>query len=505
MRSALTALCLIGWASAGGAQSTEPLSAIDWLSQSVQVPVTSVAPGRALQDEPPVASTAEPPQVTTTPLDSASPDPIGLLAPSVTDLPRSLWAGSDEATLITLLQAVGVSGLPAKQELLRTLLLAEADPPAGASSAGALFQARVDKLLDLGAIEEAQALLEQAQIESPGLFRRWFDVALLTGTEDQACAVMQRRIDVAPTYAARIFCLARGGDWPAAALSLNTHIALGDLAAGEEALLSRFLDPELFENMPPLGPPARTSPLLFRMYEAIGERLNTANLPRAFAHADLRATVGWKSQIEAAERLTRHGALPPNVLFALYTDRAPSASGGVWDRAAAMQAFDTALRRNDADAITQSLPAAWEAAIAAQVEVAFAAEYGERLATQSLAGPAQGIAAIVGALAPAATAPDQPPLAALSGLDLARGADDPLSQAIAAAWQDDATPPAMLLDMTRQNKLGEAMLRTIALLEAGATGDGQSLTDALVFLRTIGMEDMAHKIAAQTLLLRREF
>ena len=48
--------------------------------------------------------------------------------------------------------------------------------------------------------------------------------------------------------------------------------------------------------------PGAPDPLTFRLFETIGERLPTAALPRAFAHADLRDVAGWKAQIEAAER-----------------------------------------------------------------------------------------------------------------------------------------------------------------------------------------------------------
>lgn len=491
------------------AQDGTPLSAIDWLSQSVQVPVTSITSAPLARDEPPVSDTAVPPPVTTTPLDGPSPDPIGLLTPSMSALPRSLWSGSDESLLITLLQAEDTNGLPAIQDLLKTLLLAEADPPLGASSAGGLFQARVDKLLDLGAIEPAQALLEQAQIETPDLFRRWFDVALLTGTEDAACRVLLNRMDVAPTYAARIFCLARSGDWPAAALSLNTHVALNDLSEKEVALLARFLDPELFEGQPPLDPPDRMSPLMFRMYEAIGERMSTANLPRAFAHADLRSTVGWKSQLEAAERLARHGAIAPNVLFALYVSRTPSASGGVWDRAAAMQRFDKAIRSNDLPQITATLPEAWAAAQDAQVEIAFATEYGTRLIAQQLSGPAGDIAYAVGLLSPdyetaALNAPDRTPIyaAIAQGTPQQPDGSDAVADAIARAF-GEATAPEMLMSMAASNKLGEAILRAMALFEAGRDGDTQALTDALAFFRAVGLEDTARRAGLQLLLLER--
>ncbi|MEL6641855.1 MAG: hypothetical protein AAFP98_11170 [Pseudomonadota bacterium] len=509
MKSIVLAATFVLTVTAAGAQGSGPLSAIDWLSQSVQVPDVPPVPHRTLRDEPPIASTATPPRVRTSPLDGASPDPIGLLASSVTALPTNLWSGSDQELLIALLQAEDIDGWPAMQDLLQTLLLAEADPPLGASSDGKLFQARVDKLLDLGAIEPARGLLEQAQIETPNLFRRWFDIALLLGTENQACQVMQRRIDVAPTDAARIFCLARSGDWNAAALSLNTHVALGDVTDREAAILSRFLDPELFEGEPPLGLPARVSPLMFRIYEAIGERISTTSLPRAFAHADLQHTVGWKSQLEAAERLTRHGAVQPNVVFALYTSRTPSASGGIWDRAAAIQAFERALDRNDAEQVAATLNPAWEAAKAAKIELAFAAEYTDRLLAFRPEGSAAEVAFQIALLSPnyeeaALARPDEE----VALVSLAQGVPqlglrrDTTYRAVALGFTS-AEPPARLMSLAQNDKLGEAILRAIALFNIGADGDLKALTDALAFFRAIGLEDVARRASLQVLLLDR--
>ena len=124
------------------------------------------------------------------------------------------------------------------------------------------------------------------------------------------------------------------GDWNAAALTLKTAEALGFVTGEQSALLERFLDPEIEDGAAPLPPPSRPSPLVWRMMEAIGEPMPTNTLPVAFAQADLRANAGWKQQIEAAERLARTGAVAPNRLLGLYTERRPAASGGVWDRAA---------------------------------------------------------------------------------------------------------------------------------------------------------------------------
>jgi hypothetical protein len=510
MKLVVFALFLSTFATGAIAQSSGPLSAIDWLSKSVELAFNSPRRFSTRRNEPPVSTGASTPQVTTTPLDGPSPDPIGLLSSDLTGLPRSLWSASEEATLITLLQAEKIDGLPAMQDLLKTMLLAETDPPLGASASGALFQARIDKLLDMGAIEPAQALLEQAGSETPDLFRRWFDVALLTGSEDRACRTLQARIDVAPTYAARIFCLARGGDWPAAALSLNTHRVLGDISEQEEALLSRFLDPELYEGEPPLGPPERISPLVFRLREAIGERMTTPRLPRAFAHADLRNQVGWKSQLEAAERLARYSAISENILFALYTSRRPSASGGVWDRVEAIQDFDAAIRNQDADTISKTLPAAWDAMKRVKTEIAFAHAYGADLVDVTLTGEAADIAITVGFLSPAyeATAIAKPSddafLTALArGLPQTIPTADPQRIAIAKAF-GDVTARDTLHAMAQNDQLGEALLRTIALMDVGVAGDHQTLTEALVFLRSVGLEDVARRASLQLLLLERQ-
>ena len=131
-----------GWAQG---TDTQPLSAIDWLSQSVQTPASATGP--APINEPPVAQTAETPEITMTPLDTPSPDRAGLLAPAVTGLPRTLWSASATETLTTLIRAERVETLPAIQELMVTLMLAHADPPLGAGPDGATRPAGIGRFI----------------------------------------------------------------------------------------------------------------------------------------------------------------------------------------------------------------------------------------------------------------------------------------------------------------------------------------------------------------------
>ena len=476
-----------------------PLSAIDWLSDSVQ----------PVRLEPPVSSNASAPVVITTPLDRASKDAVGLLPPDRTGLPRTLWQASREADLLTLLARDRSDVPPALQNLTRVMMLTEATPPADSGADDTFFLARVDRLLAMGAIEEAKALIEEAGPDTPALFRRWFDTALLTGDENRACDVMLDRPDVAPTYIAQVFCIARGGDWMAAALTLNSHRALENIDAAEEALAARFLDPEIFEGEPPLDPPARVTPLAFRMHEAIGERLPAQGLPLAFAHADLRDVVAWKSQIEAAERLSRRGAISENRLLELYTARDPAASGGVWDRAAAVQAMDAAIGSGNTREVARLLPETWALMQAARLELPFARLYGQRLGLMGLTGPAGDLALRIGLLSPAYLEVAQAAEGRLPFLTaLARGvpqevqADGALRLAVQDAF-NGAPPPQEIAQLLDEGRTGEAILRAIDALGEGSALDARHAGEAIAVLRAAGLEDVARRTALQLLLLER--
>ncbi|ARO14197.1 hypothetical protein BVG79_00845 [Ketogulonicigenium robustum] len=503
-------------ASAAVAEGTRangaPLSAIDWLSESV-----TPAPRAARPPAPPVTGVTTP-EITVQPLDGPSPDVVGLLPSDVTGLPTTLWSSSPEPDVVAALRATPVPSLPALQEMLIQLMLAEAAPPAGAAPAGNLFLARVDKLLQMGALDPAQSLIEASDVARPEVFRRWFDTSLLTGTEDFACTRLNAMPAIAPTLATRVFCLARAGDWPAAALILNGALSLGAVTPAEEQLLTLFLDPELAEEEELLlPPPATMTPLDFRMREAIGEAIPTATLPRAFANADLRSMIAWRYQLEAAERLSRAGAVSENALVGFYTLHVPAASGGVWDRAAAVQDFDFALKSGGTDAALNALPALMEAARSAKVEVPLARFYQDVLTQADVLRAGNAAAFAMGLLSPAyeavAAAAGNPDSHDALLVAIARGqlteatptdgwADNNFVAPIQAAFtQGEMTSPAR--DLIAAGRLGEGLLSAISAAEDSLTGDPATLGPALSALRSVGLEDVARRIALQVLLLDR--
>lgn len=468
--------------------------------------------GPAMAQDAPVADSATPPSVDSTPLDQPNPGAAGLLSPAVTGLPTSLWRRSDPETLTTLIAALDLS-VPMLKAQMRALMLAEADPPSGDTDIAHLT-GRLDWLVDNGAVEEASALLDLTGVDEPRLFRIRADLGLLLNRSESVCETLGRNPRLSSDLSLRIFCTAREGDWNRAALLLRTADTLGELGDRQAELLTRFLDPELADG--DLLPPVRPSPLEFRLFEAIGEPLPTAPLPLPFAVLDLSGDNGWRDQIQAAERLARAGSLPPNRLLGIYSLREPAASGGIWDRVEALQSFESALERGSPDTVGATLRLVWPQMASAGLLVPFSQLFAERLATvEGLDPPAARLAARAAFLSPAyeelstsvsagTARPEITFLTAIARGEAPRtGVDLPHAEAVAKGF-GTATPPSVLTEQLSQGRLGEVILRAMALFASGAAGNGGDLTDALATLRAVGLEDTARRASLELMLLDAE-
>lgn len=426
-------------------------------------------------------------------------DATGLVPAERAGLSVDMWRGGNSDRAIALLSQLKASPYPGAQDLAYRLILAEANPPERTDDA--LILARLDALMLRGALDRAQALIERSGPDRADLFRRWFEIALLTGSEDRACAVLDASPALTPDQASRIFCMARGGRWMAASITLASAYALGDMTEPDYTLLSRFLDPELFEGQPPLPRPRAPTALSFRVFEAIGEPLPTRDLPLAFTWADLRFVAGWKAQLEAGERLARTGAIDGNRLLGLYTERRAAASGGVWDRVNAVQKLDVTLTTGEVAPLSAALISADAMMSVARLEVALARMFAPRLARVALTGQADVIAARLRLLA--GEVPDTVPLQASDVLRLAHAlrsggpteglTTTPLGTALADAFQGEVVPI--------QTGQGETILAALTLLLPGAEADLQDRIDALKLLRAVGQDQSARRIASDMLLL----
>lgn len=492
-----------------------PLSAIPWLSESLTAPV--VEP----ETSPNALQPLETESISVTALGGAERDALGILPSESTGFSRDFWGPTDLETARTLIAETRSGGVPETRALFLRLLLAEAEPPQGDETGGTLLTARIDRLLREGALEQADALILFADPANPELFRRWFDIGLLTDNAEPSCEALRRNPSLSPTLPARVFCLARGGDWNAAEITLTLGQQLGSISPEQEAILARFLDPELFETEAPPPVPDPLTPLDFLMREAVGLPRPPGQLPLAFLHHDLGEHTPMRMRIDAAERLVRSGAISPAPLFAAYRAGAPAASGGAWDRAAAIQSLDAAFETGTTDGIAAALgdadvrlsEAGFRVALASETAAALAGLSPEDLPDDARARVfellllAEEDDAAVRFL-PESLSPRQATAADLLRLDTGaaapQAAGDALADAARAAFAPgpggDEMPKTGFGDAIADGREAEAILRSIDLLADGNQTPPQSLTLALRTLSAAGQDTAARRIAAETLL-----
>lgn len=504
-------------ASAAAAQG--PLSANDWLKGKSDPPNSSSAwrpgdpvppdaarlrptrpPARGQRNE--IAATASTVPVGVSRLGAANSDGAGVISARQAGLPENFWVGTDLDTAIRLLGAR--PSLPASDQIARRVIEAQLSPPTIPSDdrIGAFFIARVDQLIADGALPSARVLLMGAGPDNAATFRRLFDMSLLLGGEGSVCNRMTTAPGITPDPAARIFCLAQSGDWPGAATIFLGGQKLDMIDPHQVELLSRYLDDFAADGADPVLPHDPMSPLSFRLHEAIGQPLPTNELPLRYAWADLDERSGWKAQLEAGERLARANVLPGGSLRQLYSAQSPAASGGVWERAAAVQALDAALMTEDPARIGPALMLAFQRMEAAGLRDAFAAMFADRIPPETLTGDAARLALwlrLWSGQTEVTRAPpdemDQALLALASG-----GQPAPLSPALGALAPIFAAelPPAP--DPDDKIALAPALYGALADADAGIQGDVTRAARGVQTLRQLGLIADARRIATQVAL-----
>ncbi len=487
-----------------------PLSAIDWLNKKRNVTNSSDI-GKTIRKEPPTTSGAEAPKVAVSKLSETRLDAVGLLPAQVTGFPVNIWHESTSSELVMLLRNIDVSTNPAIQSLLFRLLLAEGHAPFDSDDSYEFLKARIETLVKYGAVDPALALLERAAPLPAQLVPTLFDLSMLSEALLPAC---EQVLSLGSSYARdaeRIFCTARTGDWMTAHLMLETATALDELEYRQVNLLVRFLDAyEYEETLEELPPPLKPTPLDFRLYEAIGEPLATASLPLEFAVNDLTGDHGWKAQLEAAERLKNSGALADNRFFGIFTERPPSASGGIWEKVRLIQQFEQAVNAKDAALAGETLQDVFAKPefkdLIAPTSRLFANAFlsmdlspHDREAALRLALLSEDFAAVA-----AMMAPDNAHDALIKAVAMNDFSDivpnTTIGSVVSEAFRSGRVPFSVS-NLIEQHKLGEAILTAIIQFEKGSRGDLQDLMDSLSTLRFLGLNETAQRATLHLLVV----
>ncbi|NNU80557.1 hypothetical protein HMH01_08925 [Halovulum dunhuangense] len=502
--------------------SDAPRSAIGWLSDVIRTPAPQ-ADGQAAALSPETVSPFAEAEIMTSRLDDPIRNGIGLLSARESGFDPDMWADASALRVRSLILELRPAGVPAARELYRRVVLTETLPPIGSGPSNGVLLARLDSLMAAGRLEDARALIELAGVADPELFRRAFDIALLAGGIDEICGQLRDSPGLSPTFPARVFCLARLGDWSAAALTLQLAREVGDIAPAQEELLAWFLDPQLFEGETPPPAPRPLTTLDHVLREAVALPRSATTLPTAFLWLDAGNEAPLRSRIEARERLVREGAMEPEPLFDAYRQNTPAASGGVWDRMAAVQELDQAFATMDAQALPGALERADRLLSDLGLRPALATVYARQLAALPRDGldtdtrrRIGGLLLLAGSGPQAARwLPDNNDgsdmllrALALGRADLPQGtALSPIEDAVRRGLTQLAPPSAdaaQLGAMIDEGRIGEAMVQVLTLLAPGPELDPGDLAAALYLLRMAGQDETARRVAAETILLLPE-
>ena len=292
-------------------------------------------------------------------LTDLSVDSVGLIPSGVSGFPNDLWRGVSSEEIAQSLRRIKTNLVPSALELFYVLLLAEANPPLNSDGLGTLFLARIDKLMEFGALDHANGLMSRAGGSVKHYFSRRFNLALLTGNERVVCNEALHDPRVKSNFSQRIYCLVRIGDWKNANLIYEVSKTLGELTPLEEKIISIYLYPELtfsisgieFEDL---------TPLHFRMLIDSGYSYSFFNINNTLGYYHKNSNSSWSSRIRVHESLIKSKALPFETLLVTYSEKKPPASGGVWDRVGAIQKLEEAIEFDRKDDITLLFQIAFE-------------------------------------------------------------------------------------------------------------------------------------------------
>ncbi|MCF6304484.1 MAG: hypothetical protein L3J33_03860 [Rhodobacteraceae bacterium] len=488
-----------------------PLSAIDWLSESLSQPpnfvITPPSPPNVMLSS----------SIFSSSLDLVSRDAAGILPPAITGFPARLWGDMPADQVILALENHKPAGVPELHSLFRNLLLAQADPPLAGEQVSPLLT-RIDLLMDMGALDEAETLIKLAGVTEPEIFKQWFDVSIMANRTRAVCAALAESPDLSDDVTTRVVCLARGGDWNAAAITLSLSASIGDLEPLREELLIRFLDPDLFAHDQETVFPDPFTPVDFALREALGLPRPTP-MPLMFLPADLKLNTPQRRRMEAAEQLVQSAAIPTSLLFAAYRGGRPASSGGIWERANVVQRLDRALIGDDDVALANAIQQAFEEMANVGLLPALAAEYSDALAhhpkspdLESVSTMVQTLLLLQGIPVSAWVETNEPDS---TRIEMARilasripvlglsPYDDPLLNAIFAAFADQTPPLSSFsynLDLIESGQIGAGVLVALGLLANGFDGEPANIHEGLFLLRKAGLDGAARRVAIQLLL-----
>ena len=356
-----------------------PMSAIDWLAKKINDPPEFYTYKSEIEKN-------NNNEIEKNVLPNISKNSIGIYPSIKIGINSDIWKNSNEIEISSVLEKIKISDLYYLNRLLKRILLFESDPPiivVDEEFSGTLFlRQRISKLIQMGALDDAEALILDADPTfDPNLIDLWSEISFLTYRFERFCNAVLNGYHNSLEPAHKIICLARSGDWNAAALSLATYSSINEIDSDHEKLLINYLDHEA--ELEIINKDKCDEDKSIIIYLCSFSNINT-QIPSygvKFLYNNLGRGKSIRSRIVASEELVKSGALNPSILFSTYKIKQPSTSGGIWARAKLVQELDRIIQYdlNNHQFLFDHLNIMTKEFLKNKLLTAFATSYGKKL------------------------------------------------------------------------------------------------------------------------------
>lgn len=334
-------------------------------------------------------------------------DAIGLSGPSEGGFDRPLWQDADADLVMRLLADLPVvTRVPPLRDLTRRLLVSGS--PAAGGEPGRMLAIRIDRLLAMGELDAAKALVDHLPPPAMDseLARRAAEVALLLGDDQTACRLAD---SLGPTSGAEfwgktaVFCRLVEDDASGARLGLDLMREAGQTS--DDAffeLATAIADRSEPPPLPTLVEPSALHLALLALAQwPLPERALADAQPHVLAVLAREPALAGARQLPAFEEAFLLGATSADRVAAGYTEADPAVPDALpgpesaWDAQTRAATFAAVLKESDPVVRAELLDATWQASSGAErflVAEVFAAPLVELPVERHLAAVAPSVA-----------------------------------------------------------------------------------------------------------------
>ena len=358
--------------------SEDPTSAVEWIQESKPSDSTELA-HESYQDKRNLIK----PKINKSNLKPSDLNSVGIISSKITGINPNIWQKINEKTLFFLLKSLPNLEFYSAQTFLKRILISQTNAPIqtfGASRSGQFYLlAKLDKLIDIGALDEAENTILQVPEINSELFIRWKKISFLTGRIDEMCKNFLQNQSISKDLSVRIICFAQTGDWNAAALILSTVSSLNLVNKSREKLLIDYLDPDLFSIDQTSHDIKKFDEIDFYLTNISKNfQLNVPSRVK-YMYSTSKNKSNTANKILAAETLVRKKSINSSSLLDIYRNSHIEGSTGLWKRAIAVKNLDNTLRRNNAQAVGIAVNQATKAMFQAKLLFVLAEGYATKL------------------------------------------------------------------------------------------------------------------------------